>query len=496
MKENQLKALSRILIAGLFLIMITASALLVFALGDDTTSQAQPQVRQAPINPEYIRYMYRLMAGEPMIKFTKDGHALGLIPSPLDPAIFSPENGIERAGLIQGFPAIYDLRPLNKVTPIKNQGSCGSCWSFAAFGSLESFLKPLVTWDFSEQHLIENHGFDKEECAGGSFTMAAAYFEKWAGPGLESSLPYEYYSLAGIPIKKHVQKIIMYPDRASSLDNARIKDGVTRYGAVTVSMSWVDAAYKSATASYYNGTTIGTGHAVCVVGWDDNYSKFNFATVPAGNGAFLVRNSWGTGWGMSGYFYVSYYDRYFGRQNDGAVVFTAEPVTNYRANYGWDELGWCGNFGFTGTQTGWMANIFKATTTGFIKAVGFYAAANSNVYEIYVYTNITAGKPTSGTKFTKVKMGTIAGRGYQTIPLGFLVPITQGKLFSVVVKLKTTGYNYPIPFERRITGYSSLAKFTNGQSFASYNGSSWTQLNVLLKDPTFCNVCLRAYTKY
>ena len=148
MNGKKSKVLFRVLTAGFFIVLIMAGAPPLSAYREDTTSQAWPQARQAPINPEYIRYMYRLMAGEPIIKFTKDGHALGLIPSPLDPVIFSPENKSERAGLIQGFPAVYDLRPLNKLTPIKNQGSCGSCWSFAVFGSLESFLKPLGTGIF------------------------------------------------------------------------------------------------------------------------------------------------------------------------------------------------------------------------------------------------------------------------------------------------------------------------------------------------------------
>ena len=46
-------------------------------------------------------------------------------------------------------------------------------------------------------------------------------------------------------------------------------------------------------------------HAICVVGWDDNYSKDNFNSKPAGDGAFLIKNSWGS---TQSYFYISYYD--------------------------------------------------------------------------------------------------------------------------------------------------------------------------------------------
>ena len=118
--------------------------------------------------------------------------------------------------------------------------------------------------------------------------------------------------------------------------------------------------------------------------------------------------------------------------------------------------------------------MFKATATGSIKAVGFYSVASSLAYEISIYTNCTAGKPQSGTKFATVKKGTIAGMGFYTIPLGYYVPITKGKTFSVIVKFTTKGYNYPLPIEYKLTGYSSKATALSGQSYAATNGTTWS----------------------
>jgi len=488
------KPIIRNLVLSFGLLVMAADALAVFTSGDNEEQRLQPRLQQAPINPEFIRYLYERKVGEPWGGYTKDGHALGLIPSPLDPAIFKPEAGLEPPEQIESLPAFYDLRTRNKLTPVKDQGCCGSCWAFAAFGSLESFLKPTASWDFSEQDLIEKHGFDYGVCDGGSTDMSAAYLARWAGPWRETLHPYEYSFLTAIPVVKHVQNIIMLPDKRTALDNSKIKDAIYRYGAVLAGMHWDESSYKSSTASYfYNGTDNSGGHVVCVVGWDDNYVKSKFKSRPAGNGAFIVKNSFGKRWGDFGYFYVSYYDRFFGKRG-GSAVYKGESVNNYRANYGYDDLGWVTNVGAGNSSTYWMANIFKAGATGYVKAVSFYTSANSNAYEIYIYTSISFGKPTTGTLYAKAKKGTILGQGYYTTPLDFYVPITKGKYFSVVVKLRTTGYYYPIPIEYQWPGYSSAAKSRPGQSYISVNGKSWDELNSY--GSSYTNVCLRAFTKY
>jgi C1A family cysteine protease len=477
-------------ILGLGVLVMAAGALAVFTSGDNEGPQIRSAFREAPLNPEFVRYMYERIPGRPWGGYTKDGHALGLIPSPHDTSHYVTEDVPVD---ISGLPASYDLRTKNKLTSVKDQANCGSCWSFAAFGSLESFFKPGAVWDFSEQDLIEKSGFDMDECAGGNVFMSAAYLARWAGPGAETSHPYEYRGVDGIALKKHVQNIIMLPNKANALDNAKIKDAVYRYGAVAVAMCWYDSSYKSSTCSYYyNGSTNSNGHAICVVGWDDNYSKTKFASTPPGNGAFIVKNSWGSGWGKAGYFYVSYYDTFFGKRS-GTAYLKGEATNNYRTNYGYDDLGWVTSIG-GGTPTCWAANMFKATATGSIKAVGFYSIAASTAYEIYIYTNAASGKPISGTKYAKAKKGTITGMGYYTIPLGFYVPITKGKSFSIVVKLTTKGYNYPIAIEYKLSGYSSKATALSGQSYASTDGTSWTELKGI--SSAWTNNCIKAFTKY
>ena len=73
-------------------------------------------------------------------------------------------------------------------------------------------------------------------------------------------------------------------------------------------------------------------------------------------------------------------------------------------------------------------------------------SSSNMTYEIDIYSNVTAGMPTSGT-LVVTQSGTLSNVGYVTIPLNQPVPLTTGTLFSVVVKFVTPGYNYPVPVE-------------------------------------------------
>ncbi len=402
-------------------------------------------------------------------------------------------------------PDIYDLRTQNKLTPVRNQGPTGAGWAFAALGSLESWLRPWETNDFSERNMILHNGWALDPWSTsslGRLQMAVAYLARWSGPVGESLDPYRPGSpskvLTTSPAKKHVQDVLFLPARTSALDNQVIKLQVYSSGAVFVTMRLDDAFLNPATAAYYYSGAGSTDHAVCVVGWDDNYPRANFLSDPGAPGAFIVKNSYGTSWGDSGYFYVSYYDNRFATVGYGAV-FTAEPTKNFKGVFQYDPLGLVSSFGEGNTvTTAWAANIFKAPTATKISAFSTYVVWPNSSLEYYVYTGVQAGKPRTGTLRCASGAG-MPDAGYYTIrfaPVG----VAAGQRFSVVVRYSTPGYTHPVPVEGNWPGVVSAAVSHPGESFydlgAGPEGVPWQDFAA---DPFYAskkvNACIKAFVE-
>ncbi|OQY11191.1 MAG: hypothetical protein B6I31_05360 [Desulfobacteraceae bacterium 4572_19] len=387
------------------------------------------------------------------------------------------------------YPATYDLRTLNRVTSVKNQGSCGSCWAFATYSSLESYLTNESTYNFSEQHLIDNHGFDNPPCDGGNADMSVAYLARWSGPMNESAYPYQYGANTPNGVQKHIQEVQMF-----GKDMDKIKAYITNYGALYTSYSTYDSYYNPTYHSYYYTGDDWEGHAVAIVGWDDNFSRTKFNIDPGSDGAFIVKNSWGTNWseGDNGYFYVSYQDAFFGKNNFGFM--NAENTQTYNTIYSYDPLGWVTSRGYTDGTPMYAANIFQASSSESLKAVSFYSTYYNNTYEVSVYTNLqNATDPSSGTLAFSSSI-TKANIGYYTVPVTTTVSLVSGQKFAIVVKgIPSDPTNEPWvqAYEDKQSDYSSSASSQLGQSFYSSNGSSWKDFAERI--PT-ANFCIKAFT--
>ncbi len=495
---------------ALFLVIFISLAILGVQLSEKEGKNSLKPVL-APENPEFVkRYNNNIFA---QASSSQDEHKTGFVFAPVGlnrlskistagvsaPAYYDPQD-IQSAGTDSSnqaklsAPAYYDLRTLNKVTSVKDQGSAGVCWTFATYSSLESNLLTGENRDYSEnnmKNLLSSsypEGFDRGSNDGGNEFMSTAYLARWSGPVSESDDPYSYsgVSSGNPPLQKHVQDVLFIPDRTGSLDNNEIKSAVQNYGAMFTSMYYDNAYYSPTKYSYYYDGLTSANHAIAIVGWDDSFDRNSFARVPPGDGAFIIKNSWGTGWGDRGYFYISYYDSKIGKDN---AVFLAETTNNYKSIYQYDPLGWVQSVGY-GNPTGWCANVFTSKSDETLKAVSFYTTDSNCNYEINVYINPVSG-PISQIGPVLSKSGTCPIAGYHTVPLDSGVQLKTGQKFSIILKLTTPNYIYPIAVETPYPGWSSKAEAKAGESFVSSDGNAWTDITTSFSNT---NVCIKAFT--
>ena len=428
------------------------------------------------------------------------------------------------------YPAAYRTENLPAV---RDQGIYGVCWSFSTISLIETNLikKNLASSDIdlSELHLVnytyncvndplgglegDVNKFDTSHGSvmqyGGNVEMAANSLLDWEGAVNEDVVPYtiDYIrqveneqlddSLAYGKDVAHVQNF--YRVNITSRDD--VKKAVMDYGAVSISYfsdqssDWSTDNYNSSTAAYYCPNAYTSNHAVTIVGWDDDYSADNFATTPDGNGAWIVRNSWGSYYGKEGYFYLSYYDKSI---YTVGYALEAELSNNYDNNYQYDGAMLYGYMGYGGSNK--YANIFeaKANQDGSenIKAVSFMTGRSTNLnYTVSIYTNLTdETNPESGTLAAQ-KSGITTYDGTYTVNLDSPVEINEGNKFSVVVEVRNaSGKTSYLAYERSMqsgkVGYWCTASAKENQSFVANPYGYWEDFGKARS----CNFIIKAFT--
>ena len=370
-------------------------------------------------------------------------------------------------------PSSYDLRDYDLVTSVKDQQSGGNCWAFGSIAALESAILKASGehLDLSEENmknlmqLYSDYGWSGIETNDGGFDdMAIGYLTSWLGPVLESIEEYDDYSMLSPVLNSiaHVQNIV-YLGRDTYTDNDKIKEAIMKYGAVSTGIYYDSTYFSSFKNSYYYYGSSSANHAVAIVGWDDNYSSTNFNYKPAGNGAWIVKNSWNSYWGDGGYFYVSYYDTRLAQVGvpDYSYAFIFNDTVRYDKNYQYDIAGKT-DYLITGEKTVWVENIFDATDNELLAAVStyFYRVTDWN---LFIYLNDELAISKNGT----------SAAGYYTIDLGEYVPLSAGDKFKIVFKLSCDdGVDFAI--SEKAT--SNKLSYSPGVSFFSFDGENWTDL--------------------
>ncbi|MBE5917022.1 MAG: cell surface protein [Pseudobutyrivibrio ruminis] len=378
-------------------------------------------------------------------------------------------------------PSKYDLREVNRVSEIRNQGSTATCWACASLEALESSLLPANKYIFSVDSMINDNSFGLDESAGGKYTMALAYLLSWQGPKLEEDAENQ-------DIAVHLQEAHFYD--SENLDE--IKMAVYQYGGVSssiyasVSTSNLtnSSSYNRATNSYCYVGNSKPNHDVVIIGWDDSYPASKFSETVPGNGAFICQNSWGTGFGDDGVFYISYYDSNIGNQ---AVSYVKVDTNNtYSYIYQSDLCGWVGQIGYN-KEWAYGANTFVADSDQQIEAAGFYALGENTSYQIYFVSNYENTSTLSEKEL--VASGTVSQKGYYTIKFNLAKPVKAGESFAIVLYVNTPDTKRPLAVEYATDKMTEAVDITDGKGFISNNGLDWENV----EDTVSSNLCIKAY---
>jgi len=232
--------------------------------------------------------------------------------------IFSAHQDLAASSVVRSanaLPESLDWRTKGAVTPVKDQGQCGSCWAFSTTGSSEGahFLSTGKLVSLSEQNLMDcSNSYGNQGCNGGLMTNAMQYIIKNGGVDTETSYPYTAKDGSCHFSSSNVGATLKSFTNVKQGDETDLQNKVNS-GPVSVAM---DAShtnfqfYSSGVYKYALCSSTRLDHGVLAVGWGHDTT---------GGDYWIVKNSWGTSWGQSGYFWLA--------RNDGNMCGIATSAT-------------------------------------------------------------------------------------------------------------------------------------------------------------------------
>lgn len=436
-------------------------------------------------------------------------------------------------------PETYNPRDTNSITQIKDQQSNGTCWAFATMGALESkiYKKTGLKENLSEEamryvnsnytithlgHVSDLGYYNRDPWWGANSIVSTEYISqqnnaisndlKWSAPNMASDIQYfpiyNYEDESGNTISN-----LKWPDKLDSsyatnyaknimyIDSKMIKQEVYENGGVYVTFRSHADCVNVKTGAYNNAVSDGANHAVTIIGWDDNYSKENFleSCKPKNDGAYLIKNSYGSGWGDNGYGWISYEYISLTKGDAAFVVKDIAPVSKNEYTLSYDYLPITGEVESNGFDRinrpitknesfVCMANVYDiselANTYGEINKVTFYANDIGTFYKVYIVpiSDENFILPASSSLSSELAFGTVDYEGYKTVDLKTPYTFDENtEKLAVIIKFnkeyvpESANNSITLCRERLYTKYYYPLTYAN-ESFVYCNGE-WTDIS-------------------
>ncbi|MFQ9516113.1 MAG: C1 family peptidase [Eubacterium sp.] len=426
----------------------------------------------------------------------------GLVENPGEEYIENPQRSPIKP--FSSLPAVYG----NTDKAVYNQGSSPTCWAFAGTSLFEYTVDKtnnVTNTSFSVEHLVEktsimgNCGFTATSKQGGNASMFSAYFAAGYGPVSAEDYPWgsatdliQDYDFGKSEYRATDIRYIANDRNTDGTLNSNtreiIKESIYNNGAVSCSFYIGDYGkyLGNDKVSYYvyEDPNKSNNHEVLIVGWDDTWSKKNFRTEPEADGAWLVRNSWGSNWGNKGYFWISYEDL---TVNPDVTICGYEKMNDSQKVYNLDESGRSSDIGSSVKQQGFI-NVFDIENNEKITGVTFFESSTTAICQLFYVPINSDGTPDVSRKIAISDEESITYSGYHTISVTQNLELDNGSKCGIMVYVKNSN-GTSIGFERSTN--KTLATLNEGESFfcnssgtitdmISYNNSNWGNFSIKL----------------
>lgn len=406
----------------------------------------------------------------------------------------------------------YNSYTNNLVTSPKNQYTLGTCWAFSSTSVVESnaLKNNIGTYDFSESHMVyslisggysdasgKKGKYNVENFDGGKVTYAASYYFNNYGQLLESEMPYvnEERQITSSQYP-HGRNIINVADfglanlssfgACTSSEITSIKKKIINYGSVQSSMYMDENLFNDPNNDYYMATTNNSAlanHGISIVGWDDNISKTNFNGATR-NGAWIIKNSWGTSWSNDGFFYISYDDNFVCKNT--ASFYNVSKVS-FEHTYTASDM--VGVPTFNLPSTFYMSARFtkQGDFNELIKRVSVAVGPNLT-YKIYLSKNNNLN---NSNDWILLASNTSDEYGIKSVSVN---NETIENDFTIIVEYE--GGSSSVFTMCNNMEETSLMEYSSGKNYYSTNGSTWSDLNSIRisNQTTSCEPNIYVYT--